>query len=172
MFREIIPGLKHVLFAFDGADAHAGSEARAYREAARRLGIVLTEKPVRTPEEARAVLAQVRKREVDGILAPRSVSSNVPGSVLEAAAKLAIPTMFHDTWYVERGGLASYGPNLYETGRQAARLVDKIIKGAKPAAIPVEVNQKVEFAINLKAARNLGLTIAPDVLFRADRVFR
>ena len=172
LFREIIQGLKQVLFAFHGTDAHAVSEARAYREAARRLAIMLVEKPVRTQEEAQATLAQIRKGGVDGILVPRSLSFNIPGLVLETASKLAIPTMFHDPWYVERGGLASYGSSLYETGRQAARLVDKILKGAKPAGIPVEVNPKIEFAINVKAARTLGLAIAPEVLYRADRLVR
>jgi putative ABC transport system substrate-binding protein len=61
---------------------------------------------------------------------------------------------------------------LHETGRQAARLVDKILKGAKPAELPVEVNSKIEFAINLKTAKALGLTVAPDVLYRADRIVR
>ncbi len=80
--------------------------------------------------------------------------------------------MFGGACWVERGGLASYGADYYQTGRQAARLVDKIIKGANPAEIPVEVNQKIEFAINLKVAKALGLTIAPEVLYRADRIIR
>ena len=80
--------------------------------------------------------------------------------------------MFDAAFWVERGGLASYGPDYYETGRQAARLVDKILKGTKPAEIPVEVNPKIEFAINLKVAKALGLTIAPEVLYRADRIIR
>jgi putative ABC transport system substrate-binding protein len=80
--------------------------------------------------------------------------------------------MFDAAFWVERGGLASYGPDFYASGRQAARLVDKIIKGANPAEIPVEVNTKIEFAINLKTAKALGLTIAPEVLYRADRFIR
>ena len=80
--------------------------------------------------------------------------------------------MFDIPFFVEQGGLASYGADSHETGRQAARLVDKILKGAKPAEIPVEVNPKVEFVINLKVAKALGLTIAPEVLYRADRIIR
>ncbi len=68
--------------------------------------------------------------------------------------------------------LASYGPDHYESGRQAARLVDKILKGAHPAEIPVEVNTKIKFAINLKVAEALGLVIAPEVLYRADKVIK
>ena len=80
--------------------------------------------------------------------------------------------MFDVAFWAEQGGLASYGPDLYASGRQAARLVDKILKGTKPAEIPVEVNSKIEFVINLKVAKALGLTIAPEVLYRADRIIR
>ncbi len=143
-----------------------------YREAARRLGIELVEKAVRSEEEAQRTLAQVHKGEVDGILAPSSLSLNLYGLVLEAASQQGIPTMFETAFMVERGALASYGPNLHESGRQAARLVDKILKGADPAEIPVEVNNKIEFTLNLKVAKALGLTIAPEVLYQADRIIR
>ena len=172
VFHEIIPGLKRVLYPYDAADADAVAEAKMYREAAHRLGIELVEKAVRTEEEAQATLAQISKGEVDGILMPLSVSLNIRGFVLEATSQRALPTMFHTAFWVERGGLASYGSDNHETGRQAARLVDKILKGANPAEIPVEVNPKIEFAINLKVAKALGLTIAPEVLYRADRIIR
>ncbi len=172
VFREIIPSLKRVLLPYNVTDSYAVAEARVYRDAARRLGIVLVEKPLRSQEEAEAALAQVRKGDVDGILKPRGISLNIPGFILEAAALRGIPTMFVGTWYVERGGLASYAESSHESGRQAARLVDKLLKGTNPAGIPVEVNTKIEFAINVKTARALGVTIAPEVLFRADRVFR
>jgi putative tryptophan/tyrosine transport system substrate-binding protein len=73
---------------------------------------------------------------------------------------------------VEQSGLASYGPSQYETGRQAARLVDKILRGGNPAEIPVEVNPKIEFVINLKVAKALGLAIGPEILYQADRLVR
>jgi putative ABC transport system substrate-binding protein len=75
---------------------------------------------------------------------------------MEAEARQAIPAMYSDAFIVEQGGLASYAPDTYETGKQAARLVDKILKGAKPADLPVEVNPKIKFAINLKTAKALG----------------
>ena len=79
--------------------------------------------------------------------------------------------MFETAFYVEQsGGLASYGPDTYATGRQAVRLVDKIFKGTKPADLPVETNAKIEFVINLKTAKELGLTIDPVVLYQADRL--
>ncbi len=172
VFHEMVPGLKRVLFPYDPADTYSVAGAKVYREAARRLGIVLVEKPLRTEKEAEATLVQIQKGEIDGILRPASSSLNIPGFILEAASKGAIPTMFNGVFMVEQGALASYGPDENETGRQAARLVDKILKGAKPAEIPVEVNPKIRFAINLKVAKALGLAIAPEVLYRADKVIR
>ena len=172
VFKEIVPDLKRVLFLYDVTHAPSVAEARRYGDAARRLGIELVEKAVRTDEEAQATLAQVHKGEVDGLLQPHSVSLNIPGFILETASQRGIPTMFDYSFWAECGGLASYGTDAHESGRQAARLVDKIIKGANPAEIPVEVNPKIMFTINLKVAKALGLTIAPEVLYQADRIIR
>ena len=172
IFMEMIPGLKRVLFPYNATDAYSVSEAKAYRETARQLKIVLVEKAVRTEEEAKAVLAKLKKNQIHGILSPRPMTSNIPGYVREAGSKLSMPTMFASTFFAENGGLASYTPNTYESGRMAARLVDKIIKGEKPGEIPVESNHKIELVINLKVAKALGIKIAPEVLYRANRVIR
>ena len=105
-----------------------------YQDAARRLGIELVEQPVRTEAEVQALLAQVRERKIDGIVQPSSVSLNIPGFIMEATAQRAMPTMFESVYFVEHGGLASYGPNDYASGWQA-RLVDKILKGTAPQEI-------------------------------------
>lgn len=172
MFREMIPGLQRILFPYDATDVYAKAAAKVYRDAARRLGLVLVERAIQTEAEAQKALAHVRKDEVDGLLKPPFVALNIPGFLLDAGVQQEIPTMFDGAFYVERGGLASYGPDFYETGRLAARLVDKILKGTKPAEIPVEVNSRIEFAINLKTAKALGLIIAPEVLYQADKLLR
>jgi putative ABC transport system substrate-binding protein len=172
VFRDLLPGLKRVLYPYHPADDLSVKTARGYRDAARRLGIELVERALGTQEEAQTILTQVRKEDVDGILHPVSVAVNIPGFMLEATTQRAVPSMFTAAYMVEQGGLASYGPDYHETGRQAARLVDKIFHGAAPADIPVEVNPKIEFVINLTVAKALGLTIAPEVLFRADRLIR
>ncbi|MBI4525367.1 MAG: ABC transporter substrate-binding protein [Deltaproteobacteria bacterium] len=172
VFLEMIPGLKRVLFLHDVTDSYSAAEATAYRDAARQLNIVLLDKAVRTEVEVKAALAQVRKDNVHGILSPRDVTFNIPGYILEIASQKTIPAMFPMTWWVEQGGIASYSQDGYESGRMAARLVDKIIKGAKPAEIPVEVNSKIELVINLKVAKAQGITISPEVLYRANRVIR
>ena len=171
IFREIVPGLRRVLFVYDSGDRDFVAEALAYREAASRLGLVLVEHPVRGRAAAEAVFAQLRHSDVDGILGTLTLTSNIPGLGLEAAARLALPSMFSG-FFTEEGGLVSYGADLVASGRQAARLVDKIIKGGKPATIPIEVSSKIEFTINLKTARALGLVIPREVLFQADRIIR
>jgi putative ABC transport system substrate-binding protein len=172
VFRDLIPDLKRVLFPYDIHDAYSARAAQAYRDAARRLGIVLVERPMRSAEEAQTVLGQVRKGEVDGLLQAPSAGLNIPGLILKVIDQQGIPAIFTGLFFAEQGALASYGPDYHETGRQAARLVDKILNGAKPAEIPVEVNSKIEFVINLKTAKVLGLTIPPEVLFQADKIVR
>ncbi len=172
VFREMIPNLQRILMPYDINSATAPAAVKAYRDAVHRLGIVMLERPLRTMEEARATLAQVRRGEVDGILQWPSSALNIPGFILEATAQRGIPAIFAGSFWAERGALATYGPDFHETGRQAARLVDKILKGAKPAEIPVEVNSKIEFVINLKTAKTLGLTIPPLVLYQATKVIR
>ena len=172
VFREIIPDLHRVLFPYHSTDVYAMAEVQGLRLAAQRLGIVLVERALRTQEEAQATLAAVKHGEVDGILAPRCCALNIAGFILEATSQRGIPTMFEGAYFVERGALAGYGQDFYVSGQMAARLVDKILKGANPAEIPVEVNGKIEYVINLKVAKALDLTIPKEVLYRADRVIR
>jgi putative ABC transport system substrate-binding protein len=169
-FRELVPGLKRVLFSYAANDQYTVLEAQAYRDAARQLGVVLLERTVADQREAQAAFTNIRKPELQGIVVSHSVAWNLPGFALDAAAKQGLPTMFPASFFVEEGGLASYGADYHATGRQAARLVDKIIKGAKPSEIPVESNPRIELVINLKVARRLGLNIPPAILTRADRV--
>lgn len=172
VFHEVVPGLKRVLFTYDADEAYSVRMAGVYREATRRLGIELIEKPVRSQAEALTTLAEVRKGDVDGILMPWSNALNIGNLIMIVEARQRIPAMYSGLFFPEHGGFISYGPNSYETGKQAARLVDKILKGANPAEIPVEVNSKIEFAINLKRAKALGLTIPPTIIYQATRVIR
>ena len=172
IFKEMIPGIARVLFPYDPSEAFAVAQAKIYRESARRLKIMLIEKTVVSQKEAQATFDSIRKNEVHGIVVPRSLSFNIPGLALEAMSQKRIPTMFFGPWYVDQGGLASYGPDFYQSGRQAARLVDKILKGTNPREIPVEVNNNIEFVVNLKVATALGIKIVPEVLYKATRVIR
>ena len=92
--------------------------------------------------------------------------------VADLAAKNRLPAIYFRSEFVEAGGLMTYGVNYNDLDRRAATYVDKILKGAKPADLPVEQPKKFEFIVNLKAAKQIGLTIPPNVLARADRVIR
>ncbi len=172
VLHELVPGSKRVLFPYDPIDSFSVAELRAYRKAAEGFRTLLVEKILHTEKEAKQALGQISKNDVHGIIAPRSLASNIPGFILQAASEKRIATMFPDRWYLEHGGLTSYSSNLYESGRRAARLVDKILKGAEPGRIPVEVNTEIEFGLNLKIANTLGLRISPELLYRADRLIK
>jgi len=172
LLRELVPAAKRVLLPYDASEPAFGQMLAAYRAVAQRLGLVLVEKPLRTQEEARATVAEIGKGQVDGILAPRWLTLNIPGFMLEAAARQAAPTIFSDSYFVDNGGLASYAANTTEIGRQAARIVDRILKGAKPADIPVEQPTTFELVINLKTAAALNLRIPQSALIRADRTIQ
>ena len=92
--------------------------------------------------------------------------------IVDLAAKSRLPTMHQESRWVEAGGLMSYGTNYADLYRRAATYVDKILKGAKPADLPVEQPKKFDFVINLQAAKQIGVTIPPNVLARADRVIK
>ena len=92
--------------------------------------------------------------------------------IVELAAKNRLPAMYHTSLFVEAGGLMSYGVNLLYLDRRAATYVDKILKGRKPAELPVEQPIKFEFVVNLKTAKEIGVTIPPDLLARATKIIR
>jgi putative ABC transport system substrate-binding protein len=172
IFQQLVPTLKRVVLPYAATNEHTVAHLTAYRDTARRLGLTLVERPVRSPEEAQALIAGLRKQDADGIMSPRFLSMNIPGLILDPGPKQPLPTMFQTVFFVERGGLASYAPSAAGMGRQAARLVDRILKGATPANLPVEHPTKFELALNLKTAAALGLTIPQSVLLRADRVIQ
>jgi putative ABC transport system substrate-binding protein len=169
IFRELVPRLRRIAVPYDGTNPDALALMTVHRDAATRLGLSLVERPLRSEDEARAGITAFRKGDADGMFSLRFLTLNIPGFILEIALRV-MPTMFPMRFFVEQGGLASYAANTYELGRQAARLVDKIIKGANPSDLPVEQPTKFELVVNLKTAKALGLTIPPSLLARADQV--
>jgi putative ABC transport system substrate-binding protein len=172
LFKDLIPGLERVLLPYDKHNNYDEVQAGLYRAAAQRLRIELVERQLETEDQARAVLAEVRREDIDGMLAPQDVSLNIPGLVLEFAQRNGVPSMFAGSVYLAGGGLASYGGSRDAAGKQAARLVDKIVMGADPGGLPVETVQTIEFVINLKTADELGVVVPREVLFQADRIIR
>jgi putative ABC transport system substrate-binding protein len=138
------------------------------------FGVKLQYLDVLDPKDIETAFRAASKGRADAVL--MTVSGVVVLSqltqVVELAAKSRLPAMYIIREYVEAGGLMSYGVSLIDLDRRAATYVDKILKGAKPADLPVEQPKKFEFIINLKAAKQIGVTIPPNVLVRADKVIK
>jgi putative tryptophan/tyrosine transport system substrate-binding protein len=154
---------------------HPGEE-RELKETqltAQALKTVLHYMPVSSSTDINNAFGVIAKEHTDAILAfPDPITMAHRTQIAEFAVKRQLPSVFGWKDYVEAGGLMSYGPNLAESWRRVAVYVDKILKGAKPADLPVERPAKFEFVINLKTANALGLTIPQSVLYRADKVIR
>ena len=142
--------------------------------AAKFLGLQLQAWEVRGPQEIESAFSSMSKAGTSGLIVfsdPVILERN-RGSIIALALKYRIPTVYPWRNYVEEGGLASYSASLLDMHRRAATYVDKILKGIKAAELPVEQPTKFEFIINLNTAKQIGLTIPPNVLARADRVIR
>jgi putative ABC transport system substrate-binding protein len=128
---------------------------------------------VRTPKDFDNAFKAARTERVGAIIVLQSALTNAHRRlIMELAVKNRLPTMCTQKEYVEAGGLMSYGVDTRDLYRRAAVYVDKILKGAQPADLPVQQPTKFEFVINLKTAKQIGLTIPPNVLARADKVIR
>jgi len=172
LFAEMIPEMRRILLPFNITNPYQASEAEEYRRLASRLGISLLPVPFDADGGAAYLASLISDLNVDGILVPRDVDLNIPGTALEVAVNASIPSMFEIAQYVEAGGLASYGAASDAVGRQVARMIDKIARGESPAAIPVETPERMELVVNLRTATDLGLSLPPVVLFQADRTIR
>jgi putative tryptophan/tyrosine transport system substrate-binding protein len=173
ILKEVVPRLSRV--AVFGTSTQPG-HAQALREterAARGFGVKLQYLDVPDSKDIEAVFRAAVKGHAEAVLGlGGAVLNSHPTQVVELAAKSRLAAMYSIREYVEAGGLMSYGVSITDLDRRAAAYVDKILKGAKPAELPVEQPSKFEFVINLKAAKQIGLTIPPEVLARADRVIR
>ena len=154
----------------------AAGSALAWKEnqlIAQKLNLQLQSLEVRGAEDLATAFQAAAKERAQSLVVLRSPIIAIERKrIAELAIKNRLPAIYDDRAYVEGGGLMSYGTNQADLYRRAAVFVDKILKGAKPADLPVEQPTKFEFIINLKAAKQIGLTIPPNVLARADRVIR
>jgi putative tryptophan/tyrosine transport system substrate-binding protein len=135
------------------------------------LGVTLKSVTVQTPEDFNTVLPAIMTERPDSLLVlADTVTSANSSRIIEFAARHRLPAIYEAKNFVTAGGLLSYGVDFADHYRRAATYVDKILKGAKPADLPVEQPTKFELVINLKTAKALGLTIPPSLLLRADQV--
>ena len=173
LLKEIFPKLSTAAMFWNKSNAGMSLEAKATLEMAGQLGVTLQDRGIRDTNEIKAVFEVITKDRPDAFLALMDLSlRSHENRILDFLAKNRLPAIFENKAMVEAGGLISYGPNYADVVRRAAIQMDKILKGAKPADLPVEQPTKFELVINLKTAKQIGLTIPPNVLARADRVIK
>jgi len=169
-----VPPLRRVLVTYDPREPEEEVAALASaRTAAERLGVTLLQRSVTAAPDIEPGLATLAQGGREGILIVQAgLNLNIPGRSLEVATSNRIPTMYPASFWSNFGALASYGPDQYLQGRQAARLAGRILAGTPPAELPIELPDRIEFVVNLKTAKLLGLEAPRAVLLRADRVIQ
>ena len=170
---EVVPRLSRVAVLRDVESRNSAVQFKEYEAAARVLKIELQSLDVKGPNpDLENALAATKKRS-DALVTITNANLFVQqGRLADLAIRSKLPSMFHGSAWVDSGGLMSYSTDEIGAFRRAAVYVDKILKGTKPADLPVEQATKFEFVINLKTAKQIGLNLPQSVLFRADRVIK
>jgi len=175
LLKEVLPQTSRVTILLSPGNPLHAFLLKEMQVPAAALGIKLLSLELRgrSPKQVEEAFVTLKNGHPDALMVlPTPSTSLSMKRIVDLAVKNRLPTTYHWKEYVEAGGLMYYGANLPDMYRRAAVYVDKILKGAKPADLPVEQPIKFEFIINLKAAKQIGLTIPPNVLARADRVIR
>jgi putative ABC transport system substrate-binding protein len=171
LLKEAVPHVRRFALLWNSLNPGNVDALTATQTAAGALGVDLQPVAIRGPDDFQSALAAVITGRAGALLvAPDPVTYSLRSSIIRFAAANQLPVMYNFREEVEAGGLMAYGADLLEHYRRAATYIDKILKGAKPADLPVEQPTKFEFVINMKTAKALGLTIPPSVLARADEV--
>jgi putative ABC transport system substrate-binding protein len=173
LLREVLPKFSRLAVLGNSANAGNGIQLRETERAAATLGVQLQYLDILGDKDIETAFREANKERAEGVFVlggPVFTSRQI--LLAQYAVKSRLPAAYPRSDFVENGGLMSYGVNRADLDRRAATYVDKILKGAKPADLPVEQPKKFEFVINLKAAKQIGLTIPPNVLARADKVIR
>jgi putative ABC transport system substrate-binding protein len=173
LLKEVVPGLARVALLTDPANVASAPTLRETETAAQSLGVELQVIKVTKPDQLEDAFSAMKRSRANALMVNHDPTLRVQRDrILNLVEKGRLPTIYVETGWVPDGGLMSYAPNLPHQNQRAATYVDKILKGAKPADLPVEQPTKFEFVINLKAAKQIRLTIPPNVLARADRVIK
>ena len=173
LLREIIPKLSRVAVLWNPQGGASPFYWKEIQLPARQLGIQLHSMEVRSSNDFDKAFEEATRARAGALaIMPDPLFAGNLKRIADLAAKSRLPSMFHLREFVDSGGLVSYGVDRPDQFRRAATYVDKILKGTKPADLPVEQPTKFEFIINLKAAKQIGLTIPPNVLARANKVIR
>jgi len=173
ILREVVAKLSRVAILGASTRPDNAQSLKEVELAAKVFGVKLQYLDVLSLKDIETAFRAASKARADGVLTlPSGMIASQRAQIIELAVKNRLPAIYHGSQFVEAGGLMSYGVNLLDLDRRAATYVDKILKGAKPGDLSVEQPKKFEFIMNLKAAGQIGLTIPPNVLARADRVIK
>jgi putative tryptophan/tyrosine transport system substrate-binding protein len=173
LLKETVPNLSRVAVLWNPQDPNAAQEWKESQLPARELGLQLHSMEIRSPNDFESVFKEAIKARSAGLAVISSaLALSDQKRVADLATKNQLPAIYSRGDFVASGGMMSYGTDRADPTRRAALYVDKILKGAKPADLPVEQPKKFELIINLKAAKQIGITIPPNVLARADKVIR
>jgi putative tryptophan/tyrosine transport system substrate-binding protein len=173
LLKEAFPKVSRVAVIWNPANASNLLEFREMEVTARTLGLKLQSLEVRGLADFQGAFARAAKDRANALVLVRDpLIDSEHFRILDFAVDKRVPSMHGEEQFVEAGGLMSYGPSRVDLFRRAATYIDKILKGAKPADLPVEQPTKFELVINLKTAKQIGLTIQPNVLARADKVIK
>jgi putative ABC transport system substrate-binding protein len=171
LLKEAMPTMTRVAVLANSTHPGELSEMKATREAARALGLAIEHFEVQTDESFAPAFAAIAESKCDGLLAfPDALKNFNRQKIVAFALSRRLPSIYGWKMYADAGGLLSYGPVLYDAQARLAVYVDKILKGAKPADLPVEQPTKLEMVVNRKTAKALGLEIPPGLILRADVV--
>jgi putative tryptophan/tyrosine transport system substrate-binding protein len=173
LLKEAVPPLSRVAVLGHRNNPGHSAQMKEIEVGAKELRMQVQPFSVQVPNDFDKVFSEMNRDAVHAIIVIQSPAfSNARARLVELAVKNRLPVMYPQSEFVEAGGLMSYGPSVLDLFRRAAVYVDKILKGAKPADLPVEQPTKFELMINLKAAKQIGLTIPQSVLYRADKVIK
>jgi putative ABC transport system substrate-binding protein len=171
LLSEIVPGLKRVAIMFNPDTVPVSTYMPSLGTAARSLKVEPVTALVRSDVEIEGAIRDLRSEPGGGLVVMPDIFTTVHrSSIISAAARNNVPAVYPLSWFVRDGGLFSYGVDQVDISRRAATYVDRILRGAKPAELPVQFPTKFEMVVNLKTAKALGLTVPQSILLRADAV--
>lgn len=171
--KEIIPKVRRVHIYYDSNNPYSKENFLFAKKEAAKLRLEVAEHPIKSADELKSSMSQLQKGDGDVLFhVPDDLVEGQAEFLLDIARQKGLPTMFSEEIWAIKGGLAAFGPSYYQMGRQASRLVDKILKGQSAGEIPVERAVKFDLVINFRVANTMGLTIPPSVLKKADKVIR
>jgi putative ABC transport system substrate-binding protein len=171
LLAQVVPNLSRVAVVYNPADPGAAGGIGEQHAAARTLGLTLQLVQVRSPDEIDTAFSAIKQWRAQALAVPPGpFAAANQARIEELALKLRLPTVYASRSFAERGGLMAYGPSYGDLARRAAAYVDKILRGAKPADLPVEQPTKFELVVNLRTAKALGVVIPQSVLIQADEI--